>query len=111
MYKLYILCIVLTIFGAFGGLFFKKAANRTKSLVELLKNTNFYIGALFYVLGASLNIVVLQFLPLTIVMPLTSITYVWTIIISYFLLKENINIKKIIGISFIILGSYFLTIL
>lgn len=108
MSKYFILCIVFTLFGAFGGYFFKKASNESESIMKTLLSPALYIGGVFYVLGALLNIVVLKKLNYTVVLPMTSITYVWTIILSYFLLREKITVKKIAGITLIIFGAVLL---
>jgi drug/metabolite transporter (DMT)-like permease len=108
MYSYFLLCIVCTLFGAFGGFYFKKSASGSESIIKILFNLNLYIGGICYCIGAILNIIILKHLPYTIVMPITSITYIWTIIISYFLLKEKITIKKMLGISLIILGALML---
>ncbi|WP_281241701.1 EamA family transporter [Sediminibacillus albus] len=93
--------------GAIGGYFFKKASGQKISM-----NLNLFIyllaGSLFYCAGAVLNIWVLRHLPYTVVFPLTSFTYVWTLAISYFLLDETISIKKSAGVVLIIIGSIFL---
>ncbi len=100
--------IFMTLSGALGGYFFKKASSFDLK-VDLVSFSKFFItGGLFYFAGAVLNIVILKHLPYTIVFPLTSITYVWTMIISFFLLKEKITFKKMIGVSLIILGSIWL---
>lgn len=44
------------------------------------------------------------------VLPLTSITYIWTLVISYKFLKEKITFKKIIGIILIIVGAIIIAI-
>ncbi|SFF77194.1 undecaprenyl phosphate-alpha-L-ara4N flippase subunit ArnE [Halobacillus alkaliphilus] len=99
--------LLFTLLGAVGGYFFKKATSHGFAL-----NTYFFkhliVGCSFYGAGAILNIITLNYLPYTIVFPLTSITYVWTLIISYFLLKEVITLKKVIGVTLIIAGSFFL---
>ena len=108
MYKYFLLCIVFTLAGAFGGLCFKKAASGAESIMKILFTPYLYLGGMFYVIGALLNIVVLKELKYTVVLPMTSITYVWTIIISYFVLKEKITVKKIIGICLIVAGAVLL---
>lgn len=108
MYKYFLLCIAFTLVGAFGGYFFKKATSTSSTILKILFSPYLYIGGTFYVIGAILNIIVLKGLSYTVVLPLTSITYVWTIIISYFLLKEKISFKKILGIIFIIIGAIIL---
>jgi drug/metabolite transporter (DMT)-like permease len=97
----------MTMAGALGGYYFKKATNHPIGMHKpfLLP---FLIGGTLYFVGAVINIIVLKHLPYTIVFPLTSITYIWTFILSYFLLGENITIKKIVGVAFIIIGSIFL---
>ena len=63
------------------------------------------IGGVLYLLSALLNIYILKFLDYSVVLPLTSITYIWTLILSYKLLHEKISKKKIIGVAFIVLGA------
>ena len=100
---LYALLIVMTLMGAVAALFLKKASG-FKHITELIKNYNLYIGAGLYLLSAIINIIVLRYLNYSAVLPLTSITYVWTMVISYLFLKEKVGIKKLLGVSFIILG-------
>lgn len=100
---LFVLLIVMTLMGAVAAFFLKKASG-FKNITELIKNYNLYIGAGLYLLSAIINIIVLRYLNYSVVLPLTSITYVWTMVISYLLLKEKIGIKKLLGVSFIIIG-------
>lgn len=93
----------MTLMGAIAAFFLKKAAG-FKNITELIKNYNLYIGAGLYLLSAIINIIVLRYLNYSVVLPLTSITYVWTMVISYLFLKEKVGIKKLLGVSFIIMG-------
>lgn len=104
------LCLICTLSGAFGGYYFKKSSSEKGSIVKILGNKNLYIGGILYVIGASLNIVLLKHLSYTVAFPLTSITYVWTMIISYFILGEKITLKKILGVILIVTGAIFLVI-
>ncbi len=105
--KIYIVLISLTIIGSFGGYFLKKATD-----VEILYRTILkpwiYIGGALYVLSAVLNIYVLKYLPYTVVLPMTSLTYIWTMLISARFLDEKITKQKLIGIIFIIAGAIFI---
>lgn len=89
--------------GAFGGYFFK-LATESKSIKELLFNKFLYIGGGLYFVSALLNIYVLKYLDYTMVLPLTAITYIWTLFISKKFLNEKIGRLKIGGISLVILG-------
>ena len=103
--KYYLILIVMTLIGSVASLFLKKGSN-FKNILELLKNKYVYIGGILYVISALLNIYILRYLDYSVVLPLTSITYIWTLFISYLFLKEKINIKKVIGILLIIGGVF-----
>lgn len=100
-----LLMITMTWLGALGGYFLKAASShdiKTERPKLLLKLT---IGVGFYGLGAILNIVALQYLPYTTVFPLTAVTYIWTMILSYFILKERVGLRKIAGVLLILIGA------
>lgn len=94
----------MTFIGAMASLFLKKASNY-KNIPSLIKNKWLYIGAFLYLLSALLNILILRYLDYSIVLPLTSITYVWTMVISKIVLKEKLTIKKIFGTFLIFCGA------
>lgn len=108
MYKYLLLCLVMTVFGAFGGFFFKKAADSGTSILKILLSPYLYVGGVIYVISAVLNIIALKGLNYTVVLPITAITYVWTLVISYFILKEKLSGKKIAGVILIIVGALIL---
>ena len=101
----YIILIIMTLIGSVASFFLKKGSS-FKNIVELFKNKYVYIGGILYVLSALLNIYVLKYLDYSVVLPLTSITYIWTLFISAIFLNEKINIKKIIGIMLIVGGAF-----
>lgn len=104
-----LLLIIMTMAGACGGFFFKKATSKGLKI-----SAHFIlflgIGGFFYLFSSILNIIVLKHMPYTIVFPLTSITYIWTLLISYFFLKESITGKKIAGVLLICVGAALLVI-
>lgn len=100
----YAILPVMTLMGAMASFFFKKAAP-SGGLLALMKNVYFYLGGGLYFLAAVLNIIVLRHLDYSIVLPLTSITYVWTMVIAYFALHEKITLKKIAGVVLIFVGA------
>lgn len=101
---MYLLILIMTIMGSVASLFLKKASG-FKDLKGLLFNINLYVGGFLYLGAAILNIMVLKKMDYSIVLPLTSFTYVWTMIISYLFLHEHISYKKIIGVTCIIVGA------
>lgn len=96
--------IVMTMLGSVASLFLKRASS-SDCLVELLKNVNLYIGGFLYLVSAVLNVWILRYLDYSVVLPLTSLTYIWTMVLSYMILKEKITTKKIGGVVLILLGA------
>ena len=97
--------VLMTMLGSLGAACFKKATFSTNSgILTLLKNKWIYLGVVLYVSGALFNILALRFLDYSVVLPLSSITYIWTIFFSYKFFHETINRYKIIAICCIVAG-------
>ena len=107
-----LMVLIMTLSGTFGAIFFKKAsaAIDPKHLLLMLKNKHLYIGGCFYLIGAALNIVLLRYMDYSIVYPMTSLTYIWTMIVSYLIFKEKMNVHKVIAVCCIIAGIVLLNI-
>lgn len=101
-----LLIFIMTFSGTLGAYFFKKTLAKIEkiSIIALLKSSSLYIGGLCYVLGAVINIFLLGIMDYTIIYPMTSLTYVWTLFFSYFVLKEKITPYKITAIAFVVAG-------
>jgi drug/metabolite transporter (DMT)-like permease len=101
--------IIMTMMGAVAGLFLKKSSG-FKSVYDLFVNKNFYFGGILYFITSLLNIYILKYIDYSTVLPLTSITYIWTLVLSYVILKEKVGFKKIVGVAGIIFGAILITI-
>ncbi len=89
------LVLIATLIGAFGALLFKKAS---------VNKIYFFAGLFLYGISSMFFIYALHFDELTIIYPMTSLSYVWVYLISIKFLGERVSIKKWLGITFIILG-------
>lgn len=108
-YILFLILIIMTLMGAFAGLCLKKAsADLERSFFAILNNYNLYLGGFLYVISAILNIILLSKMNYSVVLPLTAITYIWTLILSSVVLKEKVTSKKISGIVLIVVGAILL---
>lgn len=96
--------LIMTMLGAVASLFLKKSSG-SEGVFAMLKNVNLYIGGFLYLASAVLNIWILRYLDYSVVLPLTSLTYIWTMVLSYLILKEKITKKKIGGVVLIIIGA------
>ncbi len=104
MYGSYALLVVFTLLGALGAFFFKRATAESVSLGSLARSKHMAMGVTCYVGSAVINIVVLQLLPYTVVLPCSAITYVWSLYLSRTFLAEYVGMAKVIGISCILGG-------
>ena len=100
----YLLLVCMTFMASLASLFLKKSSST--SLLQQLRNINFYIGGIIYLIAAALNVYILRYLEYSVVMPLGALTYIWTLINSHLFLKEKVNFKKILGIGFICIGAF-----
>lgn len=99
-----LLILLMTVSGAFAGFFLKKSAGR-KPFWRVLLSGYLYLGGFLYLLCAVFNIYVLRFLPYSVVLPLTSVTYIWTLAISAAALKEKLSVRKLAGVCAIVAGA------
>ncbi|MCF8021045.1 MAG: EamA family transporter [Vallitaleaceae bacterium] len=102
------LILIITILGAFAGMFLKTASNSSHGLL-ILKKKSLYAGIILYLSAASVNVYLLKYFDYSQVFPSTSMTYIWTLIISAVFLKEQITVRKVVGILFIITGVIVIT--
>ena len=100
----YLLLLVMTYLGAQASVFFKKLAGMS-NISSILSSPYLYLGGVLYLIAALLNIYVLSLMEYSKVLPLTSLTYGWTMLLSYLVFKEKINIQKIVGLLFVIAGA------
>ena len=74
----------------------------TKGLLTLL------IGFILYGIGAVFMIIAFKFGSLSVLHPMMSIGYVFSLFIGYFMLGEAITLMKVLGILLILLGVAFI---
>lgn len=101
---LFLIILVFTLLGSYGSYCFKRAADKG-SIVKIILSPILYMGGVFYLISLIMNIYTLKYMPYNIVFPLTSLTYIWTLILAKLLLKEKITKKKVIGIILLCLGA------
>lgn len=104
MIVLYICLLIMTFMGAVASLFLKKASG-ANGIKALISNSNLYLGGGLYFVSAVFNIWLLRYLDYSVVLPLTSLTYVWTMFLSYFILSEKISMRKIMGVALVLIGA------
>ncbi len=92
----------MTFMGAAASIFFKRASG-SEGFIKMFLNVHLYIGGILYLAAAAVNILVLRYLDYSVVLPVSSITYIWTMLLSYIIAAAPINvIDKTIPISIIL---------
>lgn len=99
--------VIMTIIGAIASLYLKKASGKGQLKLMLL-DVNLYTGAFLYFITALINIWILKYLDYSLVLPLTSLTYVWTMILAVIFLKEFVTKRQMLGIMLIVSGAVLL---
>lgn len=96
--------IILMVFSALtscsGQLFWKLSA--TNGFVYII------IGFFIYAIGAMLMIVAYRFGKLSVLQPIMSLAYVFSIFLGFFFLNESISIMKCASVILIVIGVIFI---
>jgi drug/metabolite transporter (DMT)-like permease len=114
-----IMMIVATMIGSVGSLFLKKGSknfhlNFKKGIFSFIKgliyNWNIILGISLYGFGTIIFIYLLRNEELSVLYPLTSLSYIFVTVLSFYVLKEKMNFYKIFGIVCIIGGVILVTV-
>ena len=134
---LYVLIVGGTVLGAFASYNFKGASPlftgvNMGSVSALAHDKRFILGVVLYLIAAANNIFILRYMDYSIILPMASLTYIWTMIIAYkygklsvlqpmlclayvfaifiavFILNETMTPFRLAGIIVIIVGVAFL---
>lgn len=95
--------VLMTMLGSVASVLLKRAASDLRP-AQLLRDWHFWAGGTGYALAALLNIWVLRHLDLSVVLPFTGLTYVWTLLIARAFLGEQLTWRKAVGVGLILLG-------
>lgn len=96
--------LLMGFFASAASFFLKKSTAGGLAIWKIVSNSYFYLGGTLYVFSALLNFYLLRKLPYSIVVPLGSLTYIWTLGIAHWFLGENITKRKLLGILLILIG-------
>lgn len=97
-----ILAVLSTIIAAIAMALFKIVSKY--EIRKMLLNKIFFTGGFLFVFGTMLMILALKMEKLSFLFPLTSLTYIWVMLLSWKYLNESLNKQKIIAIVFIVIG-------
>ena len=106
------LVVLGTLIGAGGSFLLKKGADSMEwNVSALMKNTRLFFGLLLFVLASIVFIFALKGGEVSVLYPITALTYIWVALLSVKYLKEKMNAWKIAGTALIIMGVIVLGVL
>ena len=101
--------IMATGIGALGSLYFKKASDRvTMRFFANFSNADLMKGVALYLISSIIFILALQYEKVSILYPITSLSYIWASLLAMKYLNEKPNILRWIGIVIVIIGVTFI---
>ncbi len=104
-----LLVIICTFLTSTGQLFYKLAfLHNNNSLILVLFSPLLYLGLLSYFIGALLLIIALRKGELSTLYPFIALGFVWVSLFSVFLLHENFNLLRGLGVLSIMIGLVFI---
>lgn len=104
-----LLSLIAAIFGA-GAQYFYKIGATNFSLLTVYKNIPIILGVILFSLVLFIFIFAFKLGgKMFVIYPVYATTYIWSGLIAYYILGENINIYQIIGVGLIITGVVFVS--
>ena len=100
-----LLVLVASFIGSFGAVFLKSGAGRLhRQFRTLLLNWRLALGVAFYLLSSFFFVLGVRQGELTVLYPMVSLGYVWTLLWSRLFFRESITRNKLLGIGLVLVG-------
>ncbi|MBI2232434.1 MAG: EamA family transporter [Candidatus Aenigmarchaeota archaeon] len=101
--------VASTIASAIGILLLKMASRF--GFMKMVFSRHFILGGVLFLFSGFFMILALKTEELSLLFPITSLTYIWVTLLSKAYLKEDMNKWKICGVALIVLGVMSVTLL
>ncbi len=100
-----LLVLAASFIGSFGAVFLKSGAGRLhRQLRTLVTNWRLGLGVAFYLVSSFFFVLGVRKGELTILYPMVSLGYVWTLLWSRLFFKEKMTRDKLLGIGLVLAG-------
>ncbi len=95
---------ICTFFTSLGTFCLKKASANLSFSIDIITNYWIYIGAFLYLTGAVVMIIALKGGDLSVLYPIMATAYIWIMLFSILLLRENVSLMQWTGLGLIVAG-------
>jgi multidrug transporter EmrE-like cation transporter len=100
-----LLVFLASFIGSFGAVFLKFGAGRLhRDLKTLIFNWRLALGVGLYLLSFVFYYLGVREGELSVLYPMVSLGYIWTLVWSHFFFKEPVSRRKVAGLALIITG-------
>ena len=104
-----LLVLAASFVGSFGAVTLKHGANRLGSgVLEMFLSWRIGLGIVLFLVSSVFYLVGLKHGSLTVLYPLVSLGYVWTLFWSRLFFREPFNRSKLLGLLLILIGVLFI---
>ncbi|MFH1589072.1 MAG: EamA family transporter [archaeon] len=103
-----LLVVICTFLTSSGQYFMKMGTDRISGTFLSIFNIPLISGLLLYVFGAVLLIIALKHGELSVVYPFISLSFIWVLFLSVFLLGETVLLINWLGMILIVMGVVFI---
>jgi len=91
--------------GAFAQILLKSSASKTYKSVHLeYFNIRVIVAYGIFFVSTAVNMYLLRYIPLSMMSILGASTYIFVPTLSWLIMKEKLNKKQVVGLTFIVLG-------
>ena len=103
------LVLAASFFGSFGAVTLKHGADRLDAgVLRMFLSWRILLGIALFLFSSVFYLVGLKHGSLTVLYPMVSLGYVWTLIWSRLFFREPFNRSKLIGLALILAGVFFI---
>ena len=103
-----VLVLAASFVGSFGAVFLKSGSHKLRHGLRNVLNLRLGAGVFMYLLSTALFIVAIRDGELTVLYPLVSLGYVWTLLWSRLFFGEPFTRHKLFGLLLILVGVFFI---
>jgi len=103
-----LLVLLASFIGSFGAVFLKMGSAKLRDGLSQILNYRLATGVALYLLSTCFFIVAIRNGELTVLYPLVSLGYVWTLLWSRLFFKEPLTRYKFLGLFLILVGVSFI---
>lgn len=104
-----VLVLISSFIGSFGAVFLKLGAEYMRPGIKgVISNYRLGFGIALYLLSSVFFVMGVAQGELTILYPMISLGYIWTLLWAYLFFKEPFGKSKVIGLALIIVGVAFI---